>query len=95
MRVPDIFRASNASYPPVNSKLISITQTLGLCEEDLGKFEEEGITFGAEQEVIYGNNIKYLSKIDAEIEKFKQELDVKSTNPLNTIQAYEKQRDVE
>jgi hypothetical protein len=33
--------------------------------------------------------------VDAEIEKFEEEINVKSTNPLNAIQAHEKQRDVE
>jgi hypothetical protein len=68
---------------------------LGLYEEDLRKFAEEGATFRAEQQVIHENNIEYLAKVDAEIEKFEEEINVKSTNPLNAIQIYEKQQDVE
>ena len=57
---------------------------------------EEGAAFRAGQQFIHENNIEYLAKVDAEIEKFEEELkNIKSTNPLNAIQAYEKQRDVE
>jgi hypothetical protein len=61
----------------------------------LQKFAEEGAAFGAEQQVIYEANIEYLAKVDAEIEKFEEELNVKSTNLLSAIQACEMQREIE
>lgn len=59
------------------------------------KSAKEGAIFRAKQQVIHENNIEDLAKLDTEIEKFEEEINVKSTNPLNAIQAYEKQRDVE
>jgi hypothetical protein len=61
----------------------------------LQKFAEEGAAFRAEQQVNHANDIEYIIKVDAETDKSEEELNVKSTNPLNAIQAYENQRDVE
>jgi hypothetical protein len=67
---------------------------ISIYKADIKKFSEEGEAFGAEQQLMFKNEIEFLAEVDAEIKKCEREINVKFSK-LNTTQAYKKQQEVE
>jgi hypothetical protein len=63
-------------------------------KKNIKAFSEEGAIFRAEQQLIFQSDIKYLEEVDAEINQFEKEINVKS-GKLNTTQVYKKRQEME